>query len=373
MGLNATVTPGITVTSSTVLSAANLNLLGTPTVSITGSIDSSDIGADTVGESELINNSVTAAKIGDIGGHNFILSGDSSGNGTGLDTLAVDGSTNKISLLVNDTSALKARYITGHLDVSAATNSSDGDIKALNLTIKDNTITGDMLQSGALSRKVTINDIQPGGGTSGNGGVANISASGVTGGLIVFNPDAGTSNIGANPYYGTPEVLQPSGPDQYLKSTGTKGKLQFGALSGYPVAVVSAYSDAHIGYNDNPSSGTFTELYQSNIFAIQRVSRGVIRVFFNANVSSGDTIHALGAGISNHDELQMIPVVQSTAGVLQVDANGVLDTTNGENKSYVDVAFVNFINSSHTATNPQSAAASYLRNANFLNLHFYKS
>ena len=136
---------------------------------------------------------------------------------------------------------------------------------------------------------------------------------------------------------------------------------------------MTAYSDDHVGYNDNPSSGAFTALYQSNIFAIQRVSRGVIRVFFNANVSSGDTVHALGAGISNHDDLQMIPVVQSTAGVLQVNANGILDTTDGEDKSYVDVAFVNFINNNHTAKNPQSASSGYLRNANFLNLHFYKS
>ncbi len=39
MPLFVTVTPGTTVSSTTTLSASTLNLLGTPTVNITGTID----------------------------------------------------------------------------------------------------------------------------------------------------------------------------------------------------------------------------------------------------------------------------------------------------------------------------------------------
>lgn len=371
MGLNATVTPGLTVTDTTQLNAANLNLLGTPTISITGSIDSSDIGQNTVGSSEIQPNGVTQTEIGDIGGRNYILSGDSSGNGTGLDTLAVDDNNDQqISLLVNDKTDLKPRVITGNLEVTTS------GANKVNFAIKDNSISSDMLQSSALSRKVTINDIQPGGGISASGGVANISASGVTGGLIVFNPNAPTATIDGDPYYGKPQVLQPSGADQYLKSVGTKGELTFGTLAGYPAAIVSAYAQAHADHDATATSGLFNKMYSSNVHMVRRIGQtsptvnyGMLRIFFSGGVANGDTVNVFGIGISNHAEHQMMPAVAATASQLQIDANGDEDTTDGTTYPYVDVKFIRHISSGH----PKDQTGGFLQNPNFVQLTFYVS
>ena len=369
MGLNATVTPGITVTSSTVLSAANLNLLGTPTISITGSIDSSDIGADTIGSSEIQPNGVTQTEIGNIGGKNWILRGDASSNGEGITTLAQDDNGDaQISLLVNDKTDLKPRVITGNLDVTTS------GANKLNFAIKENAITGSMIQN--LSRKITINDIQPGGGISASGGVANISASGLTGGLIVFDPDAGTANIDGDAYYGKPQVLQPSGADQYLKSVGTKGRLTFGTLAGYPAAIVSAYPQTHVDHEATATSGLFNKMYSSNVHLVRRIGQaspainyGMLRIFFSGGVANGDTVNVFGIGISNHTEHQMMPAVAATASELQIDANGDVDTTNGTTYPYVDVKFIRHIVTGH----PKDQTGGYLQNPNFVQLTFYVS
>lgn len=65
MPLFVTVTPGTTVTSTTTLSASTLNLLGTPTVDITGTIDggSLTLGASSVGTTQLQTGAVTSDRI----------------------------------------------------------------------------------------------------------------------------------------------------------------------------------------------------------------------------------------------------------------------------------------------------------------------
>jgi hypothetical protein len=75
MPLFVTVTPGTTVTSSTTLDASTLNLLGTPSVDVTGSVDggsltlgsnsvnSNAIQNDAVIESKILNGSITDAKL----------------------------------------------------------------------------------------------------------------------------------------------------------------------------------------------------------------------------------------------------------------------------------------------------------------------
>ena len=67
MPLFVTVTPGTTITSSTTLSAATLNLLGTPTVDITGTVDGGTltIGANTVDTAAIQNLAVTTGKLAD--------------------------------------------------------------------------------------------------------------------------------------------------------------------------------------------------------------------------------------------------------------------------------------------------------------------
>ena len=65
MPLFVTVTPGTTITSNTTLDASTLNLLGTPSVDVTGSVDggSLTLGANSVSTSAIIDGAVTEAKL----------------------------------------------------------------------------------------------------------------------------------------------------------------------------------------------------------------------------------------------------------------------------------------------------------------------
>lgn len=67
MPLFVNVTPGTTITPTTTLSASTLNLLGTPTVNITGTIDGGTltIGANSVNTSAIQDLSVITSKIAD--------------------------------------------------------------------------------------------------------------------------------------------------------------------------------------------------------------------------------------------------------------------------------------------------------------------
>jgi len=68
MPLFVTVTPGTTVTNSTTLDATVLNLLGTPSVDVTGTVDggSLSLSAGSVGTNELASDAVTFAKMQNI-------------------------------------------------------------------------------------------------------------------------------------------------------------------------------------------------------------------------------------------------------------------------------------------------------------------
>lgn len=74
MPLFVTVTPGTTVTNSTTLDATVLNLLGTPSVDVTGTVDggSLSLSAGSVGTNELASDAVTFAKMQNIDGDRLI-------------------------------------------------------------------------------------------------------------------------------------------------------------------------------------------------------------------------------------------------------------------------------------------------------------
>jgi hypothetical protein len=82
MPLFVTVTPGTTVTNSTTLDATTLNLLGTPSVDVTGTVDGGtlSLAAGSVGTTQLADGGVTFAKMQDIDADRLI-GRDSSGSG----------------------------------------------------------------------------------------------------------------------------------------------------------------------------------------------------------------------------------------------------------------------------------------------------
>lgn len=91
MPLYVTVTPGTTVTSSTVLDPAVLNLLGNPAIDINGTVDggSLSLAAGSVTTSALADDSVTFPKIQNIG-TDRLLGRDTSGAGD-VEELTVSG------------------------------------------------------------------------------------------------------------------------------------------------------------------------------------------------------------------------------------------------------------------------------------------
>jgi len=96
MPLFVTVTPGTTITPTTTLSASTLNLLGTPTVNITGTVDGGTltIGANTVNTAAIQDSAVTSAKIADASVTNAKLATMAAntikGNNTGSTAAASD-------------------------------------------------------------------------------------------------------------------------------------------------------------------------------------------------------------------------------------------------------------------------------------------
>ena len=86
MPLFVTVTPGTTVTNSTTLDATTLNLLGTPSVDVIGTVDggSLSLAAGSVGTTQLAANAVTFAKLQQIG-TDKLIGRDTAGTGDAVE------------------------------------------------------------------------------------------------------------------------------------------------------------------------------------------------------------------------------------------------------------------------------------------------
>jgi len=160
MPLFVTVTPGTTITSSTTLSASTLNLLGTPSIDITGSVDG--------GTLSVADGSLGLSKFSPIAGNRLI------GNGSAVSAypaelsstdLTFTASTVNVAPAAIDSTKLAARSAT-FAKVQAIstgkllgrTTASSGDIEELTVG-SGLTLSGGALTNGILRYTTTAKDI----------------------------------------------------------------------------------------------------------------------------------------------------------------------------------------------------------------------
>lgn len=146
MPLFVTVTPGTTVTNTTTLDATVLNLLGTPAIDVTGTVDggSLSLSAGSVGTNELSDNAVTNTKLADMTGPS--VKGRQTGTGDPQD-VTIDNSTVEIAT-VSSSPTLRLK---------------DGGVSYAKI---QNTVNGSRLIGRAAATGGTVGEISVGSGLS---------------------------------------------------------------------------------------------------------------------------------------------------------------------------------------------------------------
>lgn len=146
MPLFVTVTPGTTITNSTTLDATVLNLLGTPAIDVTGTVDggSLSLSAGSVGTNELSDNAVTNTKLADMTGPS--VKGRQTGTGD-PENVTIDNSTVEIAT-VSSSPTLRVK---------------DAGISYAKI---QNTVNGSRLIGRAAAAGGTVGEIEVGSGLS---------------------------------------------------------------------------------------------------------------------------------------------------------------------------------------------------------------
>lgn len=188
MPLFVTVTPGTTVTNSTTLDPTTLNLLGTPSIDVVGTVDggSLSLAAGSVGTTQLAANAVTNAKMATMASNTI------KGNNTGATAVPSD-------LSVSDVKSLLAINPAGGLE-NSSTNiqiANSGVTYAKIQNVAATSLIGNPTGSAAAPTAITL-----GTGLSFSGTTLNSSVKTKVSGLyalpnptshtpIVFNHDLG--------------------------------------------------------------------------------------------------------------------------------------------------------------------------------------
>lgn len=181
MPLFVTVTPGTTVTNSTTIDATTLNLLGTPSVDVTGTVDggSLSLAAGSVGTNELSANAVTNAKMATMAANTL------KGNNTGSTAVPSD-------LAVPDVKNLLAINPAGGLE-NSGTNiqiASAGVVYSKIQNVAASKLLGNPTGSAAAPSEITL-----GTGLSFSGSTLNVVTK-----RLDLNLDGSASLSGSNRY-----------------------------------------------------------------------------------------------------------------------------------------------------------------------------
>jgi len=397
MSLNVTVTPGHTFTDSETVNTAKLNAAATPTVSVSGSIDSSELGASSVDTTQLAAGAVDPSKMGestltptasggvtmDPSSYNkkgvILASGAINNTPTGQFEELWAGQPN--SFLIGHATELDGTW-TGDWSLKSKTLHANSTVyvsqqdegsansNTFTLQVRDGSIKRDMLQGGSVSNSklaaysVTLDKLTPGGGaaTSNTGGVAEQDNT-FWGGVIDFDPSDATTTT---KYNGTAKVLQPDGPNQVIRSTSEGGRLAFGYHPCIPKAFiyVCQTSGTRNATGGSLDASDYTIYTSSGVEQITRSgTAGVLDHsirFATGLYEEGDTVKCMGTGWYDAEYTYMaVTGIHNTTPDPDVPAsnNGTVDTNRD-----VKVTFYH----SHDGSVPSSP-----RNPTVIQLWFY--
>ena len=298
MSLNVTVTPGHTFTDNETVTTGKLNAAATPTVAVSGSIDASELGANSVGTTQLANEAVIATKMGVAalqasapGGFTMNPQTHSNKKGVILASGAIDGGTvgqfdelwagSPNSFLIGHATRTDSTW-TGDWSVRSKVLSSNSsifvdqqDASSITMLIKENAITKSMMQGQSIGNEelggyaVTLDKITPGGGAASDnsGGIAKDSND-FWAGIMQFNP---ANEAGSTGWNGKAEALQASEKNQVVYSQAKQSALVFGHHPCIPkaFAMIRAHGE-HAGASSHNASD-FTIIHGEGISEIKKV------------------------------------------------------------------------------------------------------